>query len=129
MTENMKKFMEALSEHPELGDKVADAGKKELFVIAKELGIELTEADLEQQPGELSDDELDAVAGGADMAVINDACGCVVGGGGKRDSANKVCACVAVGVGYNKGGDIRCTCAVGGVGAEEAKSGPTSRWC
>ena len=112
MTENMKKFMEALSEHPELADKVADAGKKELFAIAKELGIELTDADLEQQPGELSDDELDAVAGGA-----KGDCFCpVVGGGTKGDKNDKACACVYGGGGKEKDGDYRCACILAGSG-------------
>ena len=113
MTENMKKFMEAMSEHPELVDRAAAAQKEELFAIAKELGVELTDADFEQQTVELSDDELDAVSGGA-----KGDCFCpTVGGGTKGDKEDKACACIMWGAGKEKDGDLRCACALAGHGA------------
>ena len=112
MTENMKKFMEALSAHPELNEKLENAGKDEVFAIAKELGIELTDTDFEQQQGELSDDELDAVAGGG-----KGDCFCpVVGGGSKGNRNDKACACIYGGAGKEKDGDVRCVCVLAGSG-------------
>ncbi len=73
MSENMKKFLELVSKDETLKQKMqafkdmepADAISAGI-TLAKELGIELTEADFakEKSAGELSDDELDAVAGG-----------------------------------------------------------------
>jgi len=112
MTENMKKLMEAISANPELAERLENATKEDVIAIAKELGIELTDADFEQQPSELSDDELDAVAGGA-----KGDCFCpVVGGGTKGDKNDKACACVYAGVGKEKDGDNRCGCALVGHG-------------
>lgn len=121
MTENLKKFLEALSSNEELGQKASAASQEELLAMAKELGIELTEDDFKQESKELSDDELDAVAGGK-------ACVCVAGGGGEKDTFNggrkdipldNVCACVVVGTGtYTWKGrkEQRCLCSVGGYG-------------
>ena len=121
MTENMNKFLELVSQNTELAAKVNVADKNELIAMAKEMGIDLTEADFAQQAAELSDDELDAVAGGG-------VCVCVAGGGGSKkgasDDAKKywngldACACVLGGMGYYGNGDrIRCTCMVGGNGS------------
>lgn len=111
MTENMKKFVEAMSEHPELNEKLENAGKDDLIAIAKELGIELTEADFEQQPGELSDDELDAVAGG-----YKGDCYCPLVGGGTKTEDSKPCACIYGGAGKWKNGNNRCACIIAGEG-------------
>lgn len=87
--------------------------KEELIALAKELGIELTDADFAAPAGEVSDDEMDAVAGGAD-------CGCFVGGGGEGGGQwdNKVCVCVTGGGGETGDGGCRCVCTVAGWGAE-----------
>ena len=121
MSENLKKFMEAVSaEGQEMVEKVNGADKDTLIALAAERGITLTDADFEQaQPdGELSDDELDAVAGG-------NSCACIIGGGGVSAECEKgsdeTCACVLVGIG--KGIDAiskeerrRCICEFAGVG-------------
>ena len=108
MTENMKKFLEAVSQNEELQEKLNGMSKEDILAAAKALGIDLTEADFAQN-GEMDDDELDAVAGGGD-------CVCVVGGGGTADSNDKTCACVAGGWGERSGGKVRCKCFVGGSG-------------
>lgn len=109
MTENMKKFLEAVSKSEELTAKVGGMGKEELIALAKELGIELTEDDFVQKI-ELDDDELEAVSGGWKK------CTCVGAGGGKADEDGKACACVAGGGGETRDGECRCWCIVGGEG-------------
>ena len=118
MTENMKKFLEAVSTNEEMQKKLTNVTEKEEIIArAAELGIELTAADLEQKQ-ELSDDELDAVAGGSG------ACACMAaGGGGGREndrSAKKYgCACVAYGQGGNgSASDFNCFCFLGGFGED-----------
>lgn len=109
MTENMKKFLELVSQSEELCARVNAADKEALIAMAKELGVELTEEDFTQPSGELDDDELDAVAGGG-------VCACVVGGGGTADNAKeRTCVCVFTGAGETKNG-YRCMCALGGGG-------------
>ena len=112
MTENMKKFLEAVSKNKELCKKLGTMGEDELLALAKELGLQLTAADLEKPVQELDEDELDIVAGGSDTTCV-----CVVGGGGTKDSNDKTCACVVAGFGYDKSGDVeRCACGFGGSG-------------
>jgi predicted ribosomally synthesized peptide with nif11-like leader len=111
MTENMKKFLEAVSQREELLAKINDMGKEELLALAKELNVELTEADLVKPAQELSDDELDTVAGGSDVS-----CACAMGGGGTKDTNDKTCACVLAGVGYDKFKRERCLCGFAGYG-------------
>ena len=120
MTENMKKFLELASANQELGMNISSADKDKLIVIAKENGIELTEADFVAPVGELSDDELETVAGGGE-------CYCAMGGGGTKYGAHgyaekywgglDVCACVVAGFGYYKNGKERCGCAFAGGGS------------
>jgi len=111
MTENMKKFLEAVSSNAELVEKIKSADKESLIVLAKEMGLELTGADFdmpESQP--LCDDELDAVAGGGD-------CWCAAGGGGTKGGKGGVCACVGAGTGGDSTNDgLRCACAFAGSG-------------
>lgn len=107
MTENVKKFLELVSKDEALSEKVNKADKAALIAVAKELGIELSDADFEQ-PKELTDDELDAVAGGR--------CICSFGGGGKAGEGEKTCACVMGGGGEYKDGSVRCVCIIGGDG-------------
>ncbi len=116
MSENMKKFLELVSKDETLKQKMqafkdmepADAISAGI-TLAKELGIELTEADFakEKSAGELSDEELDAVAGGD--------CGCFLGGGGTITSEGEEYTCACVGMG---GGAYHCLCPVGGIGKD-----------
>ncbi|MBQ3484830.1 MAG: Nif11-like leader peptide family RiPP precursor [Clostridia bacterium] len=115
MTENMKKFLEAVSQNEELAKKLSAMTMEGLLALAKELGVELTEADFEKPDGKLDENELEAVAGGGE-------CYCAIGGGGTEDSNDKTCACVALGAGYSKYGDFsdpdyeRCICGLAGIG-------------
>ena len=116
MTENMKKFLELISSNEELVAKLNNASKDEVIALAKEQGVTLTEADFEAQSAEISDDELDAVAGGKK-------CTCIMGGGGTGEDKNgtKTCACVGGGYGQMQNGDSRCYCAVGGWGSNHKR--------
>ena len=70
MTENVRKFLEAVSQNEEEKKEVsALRTKEEVIAYAKGKGFMLTDEDIEQSKEELSDDELDAVAGG-------NVCGC-----------------------------------------------------
>ena len=112
MSENLKKFLEAVSKNEELTAKVGSMEMNELIALAKQLGIELTEADFSKPAvQELSDDELYAVAGGGDVS-----CACAMGGGGTKDSNDKTCACVLAGAGYATSGRERCVCGFAGYG-------------
>ena len=110
MTENMQKFLEAVSKDNELAAKVSTLAKDELLAFAKEQGFDLTEADL-PHPTEMSDDDLDTVAGGGNVS-----CACAMGGGGTKDNNDKTCACVLAGVGYAKDKTERCLCGFAGYG-------------
>ena len=114
MTDNMKKFLEAVSRNKESIEKLKKAETPEAVIaLAAENGFTLTAEDLKPEPttGEVSDDELNAVAGGKD-------CGCFLGGGGEATGKQGVCACVAAGAGMGPNGDadIRCICPVFGAG-------------
>ena len=111
MNENLKKFLEAVSQQKELSAKVNAMDAEELLSLAKELGIALTEADLVKPVQELSDEELDTVAGGGDVS-----CACAMGGGGTKDNNDKTCACVVAGVGYDDQKRERCLCGFAGYG-------------
>ncbi len=96
MSENMKKFLELISKDENLKKKMAELEKmesdkaiREIIALAKEHGIELSEADFvkAESDDELSDDELDAVAGGGSWETpyyIPDGCA-VFGAGGIWD--------------------------------------------
>ena len=56
MTENMKKFLEKVSADKALAEKFANLDKDAVVALAKELGIELTEADFAQPEGEITAD-------------------------------------------------------------------------
>jgi len=71
MTDNMKSFLETVSEDKEFIEKLSKADSPEAVIaLAKEKGFTLTAEDLTQEAptGELTDDELDDVAGGAGFA-------------------------------------------------------------
>lgn len=112
MSENLKKFLEKVSEDQALIEKVsAEKEPAVLISLAKELGFELTEADFARPVEELNDAELDTVAGGGDVS-----CACAMGGGGTKDSNDKTCVCVLAGAGYAKNGRDRCVCGFAGYG-------------
>ncbi len=134
MTDNMKKFLENISEDKEFIEKLNKAGSEEAVIrLAAEKGFTLTEEDLKPSvpTGELSADELDAVAGRVETTMeTNGACGCVVGGGGKKtpygtqleESYDTACNCFVAGTGrgfhdYGREGGTRCFCFTGGGGA------------
>lgn len=103
----LKAKVEALSKDP-------NATVADIIALAKEHGLEITEADFQAAPeGELSDDELEAVAGGAE-------CYCAIGGGGTgtHSEHNETCACVALGFGTTDAGGLRCSCAAAGYGSK-----------
>ena len=116
MNENVKKFFELLSKDKELAKKVcAMTELEEIIALAGELGCPLTEADFEAPNGEMSEDELNAVAGGGD-------CYCAVGGGGTAKNDDNACGCVALGFGTNersKDDGYRCFCSLGGWGGSD----------
>lgn len=62
MTENMKKFLEALAAKDE-ANKINDASTEEIVALAAQMGIELSDADIGCTQ-ELSDDEVEAAVGG-----------------------------------------------------------------
>ena len=129
MTENAKKWLELVSTDPELQQKTKelqtetiDQQKAKITELARAHGITLTEEDFAiPQDGELSDDELDAVAGGG-------GCGCPVIGGGEGEDAETGehygCGCFVSGGGNShvcKNGDysgIKCFCGVIGGGTD-----------
>ena len=83
MSENLKKFLELVSKDETLKKKVLDCNEMEKedairasIALAKEVGIELSEADfsVKETGKELLDDEMEAVAGGG-------SCGCILTGG------------------------------------------------
>lgn len=92
MTDNLKNFLEAISNNDELKEKVNRATKDEIISIAKEMQIELKEEDLDiQSAQEFSDDELAAVTGGGQ-------CICVAGGCG--DDNGLTGGCILLGMGW-----------------------------
>lgn len=112
MTENMKHFLAKVSGDKTLAEKIGKLEKADLIAMAKELGIELTEADFVSQEGELSVDELDTVAGGGE-------CYCAVGGGGTAGENDNACACVLGGFGNSSERHERCICALAGGGGSD----------
>ena len=113
MTENMQKFLEALSADKALAEKAGKLEKEALIAFAAEQGFALSEADFAAPAGEVSDDELETVAGGGD-------CFCPIVGGGTAGSHSlgsyKACACVAAGYGEGYDGYLDCACPIGGSG-------------
>ena len=128
MTENLKKFLEAVSKDEALQAKVnalesnKETAMADIIALAKELGIELTEADFAQPDGEISEDELETINGGGcpTNGTVNNSCCCAAAGGGygkQKDKDIWGCACVA----YGQGGDGKedhttCMCVLYGHG-------------
>ena len=95
MTENMKKFLKAVSEGG--WENVNKMEKEELIAFAKEKGIELTEEDfiqeeITEEAEKLTLDEMNSIAGGR-------YCLCVIGGGGGSDEKSDTCGCALIGFG------------------------------
>ena len=115
-----EQLQKVLQEHPELGDKLKAIAtgsqtqmQEKMIELLKEYGVSLTAEDFKAPEGELSDDELNAVAGGG-------GCGCGVAGGGGGDEI--ICVCVAGGTGFVIGsGGLNeqggCVCVAAGAGA------------
>ena len=115
-----EQLQKVLQEHPELGDKLKAIAtesqtqmQEKMIEILKEYGVVLTAEDFKAPEGELSDDELNAVAGGG-------GCGCPVVGGGGGDEI--ICVCIAGGTGFVIGsGGLNeqggCVCVAAGAGA------------
>ena len=109
MTEKGQKFLEAVSQDRAFIEKLSKAETPEAVIaLAAEKGFALTAEDLkpDQPSGELSENELDAVAGGA-------VCICPVVGAG---SGTGLCACLAGGGGVDYKKDTRCVCIAYGHG-------------
>ncbi len=68
-----KEFLELLEKNAELKEKIIALGENpavaDVIALAKKYGVTLTEADFAEEQGELSEDELDAVAGGVTNGV------------------------------------------------------------
>lgn len=102
----MEKLQELLESNAELKAKIETLNKDpqttaaDFIALVREYGVEITEADFRPTPagGEVSDSELEAVAGGGK-------CVCVAGGGGKEDASHGTCACVVGGCGLRKDTD------------------------
>ena len=125
MSDNMKKFLELVSKDENLKQRMQACNDMEPadaihagIALAKELGIELSEADFAKNESgdELNDEELDAVAGGGGCA-----CAAAGGGGGTEINGNIYgCACAIYGQGGDgSADDFNCICILGGVGADE----------
>jgi predicted ribosomally synthesized peptide with nif11-like leader len=127
MSENLRKLLEAASADPAFAERLTAAATPEaLLALAREKDVLLSEEDLNAlaqaaapKNGELTDDELEAVAGGQN-------CYCpIIGGGVGDDEGNKTCVCIAGGIGMQDGnsekgikyGD-RCFCPIAGEGRD-----------
>ncbi len=104
--------------HQEPDESVRDAvWGNEILPLARSEGFEFTLEDLKalqaaQGPkaDKLTDDELDAVAGGG-------CCTCVWAGGGRRGDGDSRCICLIMGMGFTDDHTQRCLCANTGSGA------------
>lgn len=71
----MKEFLELVGKNPELKEKVRELDKNgtmaDMIALAAQHGVTLTEADFAKHGGELSEDELSAVAGGSGDCLIS----------------------------------------------------------
>ncbi|MBP3452773.1 MAG: Nif11-like leader peptide family RiPP precursor [Clostridia bacterium] len=112
MTENMKCFLAKVSEDKALAEKASKLEKDELIVLAKEMGVNLTEADFAQTESDISEGELNSVTGGGN-------CYCVAGGGGTDGEKDSACACVFAGWGRSTERHERCVCAMAGGGGTD----------
>ena len=108
----MKCFLAKVSEDKALAEKASKLEKDELIVLAKEMGVNLTEADFAQTESDISEGELNSVTGGGN-------CYCVAGGGGTDGEKDSACACVFAGWGRSTERHERCVCAMAGGGGTD----------
>ena len=112
MTDNAKKFAEAVSKDEAMKKELEALGKNDVAAVIKvaaKHGFTLTEEDFKADDmNEMNEDELEAVAGGC--------CVCPLAGGGTGNG--KQCACVIGGKGENDSGTL-CFCALGGYGWDD----------
>ena len=113
-----ERILEVASQDEDFGKKLSEAEAPEAVVeLLREKGLDVAVEDLQalaqpadQDAVELSDDELEAVAGGGN-------CGCATYGGGKAGGKDGACACVFMGHGDGKDNPDRCDCYSIGVGS------------
>ena len=99
MTENAEKWMELVSRSQELQEKLMAMSSKtreeaqgKIIALAQEYGICLTAGDFAPLPSEeLSDDELDSVAGGSEWCCVGWGCGISKTGCSGRGFINFAC--------------------------------------
>ena len=112
MTDNAKKFAEAVSKNEAMKKELEALGKNDVAAVIKiaaKHGFTLTEEDFKADDmNEMNEDELEAVAGGV--------CFCLVGGGGTGNG--KQCGCVVGGKGESDSGRL-CVCALDGYGVDD----------
>ena len=111
MTENSKKFLDQFSKDSKLQEAMNAAQLEAMLKVANANGFDLTAEDFtaDSQAGQLSEDEMKAVAGGS-------WCACAIYGGGAGDLT---CACVwGAGAGFSNNKDNlgSCACVGGGYG-------------
>jgi len=117
MTDNMKYFLEEASKNSEISKRIIalnetitdkEENKAALIALASENGIVLDSNDFEEDLGcnieEISDEELESVAGGKTVrdsvwSKYHSDCQCPVGGSGSADKYQKKCVCVLAGAG------------------------------
>lgn len=74
MTDNIKRLLEKISADSALTERASGMDRDALIALARDLGIELSDTDFDTETNaDMSDDELELVAGGG-------ACACAVGG-------------------------------------------------
>lgn len=114
VNENVRAFLEMVKADPDLSGRLSEMGAETLAAAARERGFDLSAGDFGLPAGEMSDSELENVAGGS--------CFCFTGGGGHgqdpQDGDAYFCICAV----YGQGGDGRvsdanCCCPVWGGGS------------
>ena len=117
MTNNMKDFLEKVSKNAELAKRAEKMDAEELKALAQELGMELTDDDMEQNC-DVNDAELEAVAGGLCSMAGGNSCTCSEAGYGKS-STRKFCLCMQGGTGKTFTGTQLCQCSAFGSGGSD----------
>lgn len=124
MKDNLRRFLDAVGSDSEWMAGLAAADRETAISMALErageLGMPLCANDFKAPEGELSENELEAVAGGG-------VCFCEIGGGGTKEDhgdfgIDEVCACVFGGYGtyedkHDGTSNTRCVCVQLGSGA------------
>ena len=132
--ENVKKFYKTLANSETLKEKAAKLNEKyneaqktdeeaaiaDVIAFAASEGYSFTaeefaaygETVMKSAPQELSQDELEAVAGGSGTCSVcfSRTCACLVAGGGTHQEPHWPCACVAGGAGANCSGGNMLIC-------------------